>query len=31
VLFGAATMTIIANIITDLIYQRLDPRIQSIT
>ena len=31
VLFGAATTTIIANIITDLIYQRMDPRIQSIT
>ena len=31
VLFGAATTTIVANIITDLIYRRLDPRIQSIT
>jgi len=31
VLFGAATTTIVANIITDLIYQRMDPRIQSIT
>jgi len=31
VLFGAAATTIIANIITDLIYQRLDPRIKSIT
>lgn len=31
VLFGAATTTIVANIITDLIYRRMDPRIQSIT
>ena len=31
VLFGAAATTIIANIFTDLIYQRMDPRIQSIT
>jgi peptide/nickel transport system permease protein len=31
VLFGAATTTIVANIITDLIYKRMDPRIQSIT
>lgn len=31
VLFGAAATTIIANIITDLIYKRMDPRIQSIT
>ena len=31
VLFGAATMTIVANIITDLIYKKMDPRIQSIT
>jgi peptide/nickel transport system permease protein len=31
VLFGAAATTIVANIITDLLYQRLDPRIQSIT
>ncbi len=31
VLFGAAVTTIVANIITDLIYQRMDPRIQSIT
>lgn len=31
VLFGAAATTIVANIITDLIYQRMDPRIQSIT
>lgn len=31
VLFGAAATTIIANIITDLIYKWMDPRIQSIT
>ncbi|OED39536.1 ABC transporter permease [Chromatiales bacterium (ex Bugula neritina AB1)] len=31
VLFGAAATTIVANIVTDLIYQRMDPRIQSIT
>ncbi|MEZ5659177.1 MAG: ABC transporter permease [Burkholderiaceae bacterium] len=31
VLFGAAVTTIVANIITDLIYSRMDPRIQSIT
>ena len=31
VLFGAATTTIVANIITDLIYKWMDPRIQSIT
>ena len=31
VLFGAASTTIIANIITDLIYKYMDPRIQSIT
>lgn len=31
VLFGAATTTIIANIITDLIYRWMDPRIKSIT
>lgn len=31
VLFGAAATTIVANIITDLIYKRMDPRIQSIT
>ena len=31
VLFGAATTTIVANIITDLLYMRLDPRIRSIT
>lgn len=31
VLFGAAATTIIANIITDLLYKRMDPRIQSIT
>lgn len=31
VLFGAASMTIVANIITDLVYKRMDPRIQSIT
>lgn len=31
VLFGAAVTTIVANIITDLIYRRMDPRIQSIT
>ena len=31
VLFGAASTTIIANIITDLVYKRMDPRIQSIT
>ena len=31
VLFGAATTTIVANIITDLIYKWMDPRIKSIT
>jgi peptide/nickel transport system permease protein len=31
VLFGAAATTIVANIITDLLYKRMDPRIQSIT
>lgn len=31
VLFGAATTTIVANIITDLVYSRMDPRIKSIT
>ncbi|WP_187432258.1 Dipeptide transport system permease protein DppB [Roseobacter fucihabitans] len=31
VLFGAAATTIVANIITDLIYKKMDPRIQSIT
>ena len=31
VLFGAAVTTIVANIITDLIYRWMDPRIQSIT
>lgn len=31
VLFGAAATTIVANIITDLIYRKMDPRIQSIT
>ncbi len=31
VLFGAAATTIVANIITDLIYKWMDPRIQSIT
>ena len=31
VLFGAATTTIVANIITDLLYKRMDPRIESIT
>lgn len=31
VLFGAAVTTIAANIITDLVYSRMDPRIQSIT
>ena len=31
VLFGAASMTIVANIITDFVYKRMDPRIQSIT
>ena len=31
VLFGAAVTTIVANIITDLIYRQMDPRIQSIT
>ena len=31
VLFGAASMTIVANIITDLVYKRMDPRIKSIT
>ncbi|MDE0457411.1 MAG: ABC transporter permease, partial [Chromatiales bacterium] len=31
VLFGAAVTTIIANIITDLIYGALDPRIKAIT
>ena len=31
VLFGAAVTTIVANIITDLIYRLMDPRIKSIT
>ena len=31
VLFGAAVTTIVANIFTDLIYKRMDPRIESIT
>ena len=31
VLFGAAATTIVANIITDLVYKWMDPRIQSIT
>ena len=31
VLFGAASTTIVANIVTDLVYKRMDPRIQSIT
>ena len=31
ILFGAASTTIIANIITDLIYKKMDPRIRSIT
>jgi peptide/nickel transport system permease protein len=31
VLFGAAATTIVANIITDLLYKKMDPRIQSIT
>ena len=31
VLFGAAATTIVANIFTDLIYKRMDPRIESIT
>lgn len=31
VLFGAAATTIVANILTDLLYKRMDPRIQSIT
>ncbi len=31
VLFGAAATTIVANIIADLLYKRLDPRIKSIT
>ena len=31
VLFGAAATTIVANIITDLVYKKLDPRIESIT
>lgn len=31
VLFGAAATTIVANIVTDLIYRWMDPRIQSIT
>ena len=31
VLFGAAATTIVANIITDLLYKRMDPRIESIT
>jgi len=31
VLFGAATTTIVANIITDIIYSRMDPRIKSIS
>ena len=29
ILFGAATTTIIANILTDLVYKLLDPRIKS--
>lgn len=31
VLFGAAATTIVANIVTDLLYKQLDPRIESIT
>jgi len=31
VLFGAAATTIVANIITDMVYKWMDPRIQSIT
>jgi peptide/nickel transport system permease protein len=31
VLFGAAATTIVANIITDLVYMRMDPRIKAIT
>ena len=31
VLFGAAATTIIANVLTDLLYKKMDPRIQSIT
>ena len=31
VLFGAAVTTIIANIVTDLVYGSLDPRIRAIT
>ena len=31
VLFGAAATTIVANIITDLLYKHMDPRIESIT
>ena len=31
VLFGAAATTIVANILTDLLYKRMDPRIESIT
>jgi peptide/nickel transport system permease protein len=31
VLFGAAVTTIVANIFTDLIYKRMDPRVESIT
>jgi peptide/nickel transport system permease protein len=31
VLFGAAVTTIVANIITDLLYRQMDPRIQSIS
>lgn len=31
VLFGAAATTIVANIITDLIYRKMDPRIEAIT
>jgi len=31
VLFGAAATTIVANIVTDIIYMRMDPRIKSIT
>ena len=31
VLFGAATTTIVANIITDIIYRWMDPRIKSIS
>ena len=31
VLFGAAATTIVANIVTDLLYKKMDPRIESIT